>query len=75
MDNFTYISLTNLSLSIPPRSFKSLGKIALWCSSFQLCTAEALMSAYQKRGNCPPKEARRQRHNAYSRSLMEISLR
>ncbi|PNP51514.1 hypothetical protein FNYG_15891 [Fusarium nygamai] len=40
------ISLTNLSLFIPPRSSKSLGRIAAWCSSFQLCTQAPLTSAY-----------------------------
>jgi hypothetical protein len=61
---FSCISLTNLSLFLPSRSFKSLGKIALWCSSFQLCTAQPLLTAHQKRGNCPLKEAQRQRHGA-----------
>jgi hypothetical protein len=36
---FSCISLTNLSLFIPPRSSKSLGRIAEWCSSFQLYIA------------------------------------
>jgi hypothetical protein len=71
---FSCISLTNLSLFIPPRSSKSLGRIAAWCSSFQLCTAEPLSTAHQKRGSCPPKEARRQRHNAYERSSTGIRL-
>jgi hypothetical protein len=62
--HFICISLTNLSLLISPKTSKSPGKIAISCSSFQLCIAEPLTSAHQKRGNCPPKEAQRQRHNA-----------